>query len=129
MWSYMSAGFTNRLTHITHGNIHRKGYHLASWNCGRGLLLSTEAESSKFTDLKLYIEKYEPHLFAVIESDIHGSGTTAANRVTTFSTQEIKDCLSIDGYNLEMPNSWDKYDQARIIVYTSDKINVKKKKC
>ena len=47
-WSY--AVSVNRLAHITHGN-NKTGYRITSWNCGRALLLRTEAVS--YTHLTL----------------------------------------------------------------------------
>ena len=125
-WSYISAPDPNQLSHSIYGN-KQTGYRLVSWNCGRALLLGTEAESTKLTDIKQFIEKHEPHLFAVIECDLHGPNTTARNRVTTFSTQEVKDKLHIDGYSIELPDSWEEHHQARILVFISDKIKAKKK--
>ena len=69
------ASSVNKQLHTQHGNIRRIGYRVVSWNCGRGLLLGTEAESPKFVDIKCYIEKHDPHLFSVIECDLHGPET------------------------------------------------------
>ena len=76
-------------------------------------------------DIKLYIQKNKPHMFAVIESDLHGPNTTATHRITTFTKQEIMNRLSIDGYNIEFPMSWESFSQARIIVFVSEKIRAK----
>ena len=84
------------LTTKLNGN-KQTGYKLVSWNCGRGLLLGTEVDSTKFIDIKLFIQKYKPHLFAVIESDLHGPNTAAVNRRTKFTTNEIKEKLFIEG--------------------------------
>ena len=118
-WSYTVG--VNVLSHMTHGNRGRLGYNIAAWNCGRGLLTASPEESIKFVEIKEFIQNNNPHLLAIIESDLHGPNTSA-NRVTTFSTEEIKEKLNIDGYSIELPESWSKYHQARILVYVSDKI-------
>ena len=86
-WSYVTDG-VNQFLHSTTGN-KQTGYKLVSWNCGRGLLSGTEHDSDKFLDIKLFIQSHSPHLLAIIESDLHGPNTTAANRRTVFSTEEI----------------------------------------
>ena len=124
-WSYVT-GCTNQLLHTISGN-KQTGYKLVSWNCGRRLLGGTEQDSDKFLDIKMFIQSYSPHLLAIIESDLHGPNTTATNRRTVFSTQEIRDKLNIEGYNIEFPSSWVAHDQARLIVFVSDKIKAKRR--
>ena len=61
-----------------------------------------ESESDKLVDIKLFIEKHNPHLMAVIEADIHGPGSrTLRNKY--YTTDEIRDKLHIDGYKIELP--------------------------
>ena len=80
----------------------------------------------KYVEIKEYIQNNNPHLLAIIESDLHGPDTTA-NRTTTFSTEEIKEKLHIDGYTIELPDSWTTHHQARIMVYVSDNIRAKRR--
>ena len=122
-WSYCCS--TNHLEHSLNGN-RKTGYKIASWNCNRGLIINNvESESDKLVDIKLFIEKHKPHLMAVIEADIHGPGSrTLRNKY--YTTDEIHDKLHIDGYKIELPNTWTKHNQARIIVYISDELNAKK---
>ena len=83
-------------------------------------------DSIKYIEIKDYVENNNPHLLAIIESDLHGPNTNA-NRTTTFSTEEVKEKLHLDGYTIELPESWNEYHQARIIVYVSDKIRAKRR--
>ena len=76
-----------------------------------GTPFRTEGQSSKLTDIKQYVEKYDPHLLCIIECDLHGPNTAAANRVTTFSTEEINEKLGIDGYSILLPASWEEHHQ------------------
>ena len=122
-WSYCCS--LNKLEHSLHGN-RNIGYKIASWNCNRGLISNNiETESDKLVDIKLFIEKHKPHLMAVIESDIHGP-RSRTRRQNYFTSDEIHDKLHIDGYRIELPNTWKKHDQARIIVYINDQIRAKK---
>ena len=73
-------------------------------------------DTLKFTDVKLFIAKHQPHAFGIIESDIH-SPLSRSQRQCTFSTEEVLDKLKIDGYNLELPETWQHFGQARILVY------------
>ena len=44
------------------------------------------------------------------------------NRTTRFSTEEIIKKLSIDGYRIEFPASWEKHGVARVLVFVSDEV-------
>ena len=100
-WSY-STSDTNKLSHALIGN-RNTSYNIVSWNCGRALLGNADTDSQKFIDIKLFIQEKCPHLLAVIEADLHGENTTAPNRRTTFSTEEIREKLQIDGYSSFRP--------------------------
>ena len=101
-WSYCCS--SNHLEHSLNGN-RKTGYKIASWNCNRGLIINNmESESDKLVDIKLFIE-----------ADIHGPGSrTLRNKY--YTTDEIRDKLHIDGYKIELPNTWTKHNQARIRV-------------
>ena len=97
------------------------GYKLALWNCGRGLL----PRSSKFKEIEQYVAKYKPHTFGVIEADIHGLGSHQ-NRTKKYSTQEVKEALKLEGYDTELPTSWETHGQARLVVYVSKEVKYKR---
>ena len=124
-WSYLGLS-NNKLQCLINDNRRALGYKLAVWNCGRGLL-SGDSVSSKFQDIKLYIQSKTPHVFGVIETDIH-SPLSSANRTNKFTTSEVKSNLDIPGYSLLFPPTWEAYGQARILVYVSNDIKYKVKR-
>ena len=88
------------------------------WNCGRGLV--QEGNSNKFNEVKHFLQSKKPHCLGVIESDLFGH-QSQTNRVK-YTTAELKEILRVDGYNIEFPNSWENYGQARLICYVSEEI-------
>ena len=111
----------NKLCKIIHGNRRSLGYKLALWNCGRGLL----PRSCKVKEIEHFIVKHKPHTFGIIEADIHGLGSNQ-NRAKKYSTQEVMEALKIDGYDIELPTSWQSHGQARLVVYVSKEVNYKR---
>ena len=112
--------------HSINGN-RRLGYKIASWNCNRGLLKANNdvIDSEKLVDVKLFIQEHKPHIFCVIESDLHGPNSRTYRR-NILTTETILDQLKIEGYSLHLPETWYKYDQARLVVYVNDDIKYKK---
>ena len=122
-WSYCCS--INQLEHSLNGN-RKIGYKIASWNCNRGLIINNvESESDKLVDVKVFMEKHKPHLMAIIETDLHGPGSRT-HRNKYYTTDEIHDKLHIDGYRIELPNTWTNHNQARLIVYVNDQLKAKK---
>ena len=113
-WPYCLS--SSALCRALFGNRRRLSYKFALWNCRKGLLSNQDFDTLKFTDVKLFIAKHQPHAFGIIESDIH-SPLSRSQRQCTFSTEEVLDKLKIDGYNLELPETWQHFGQARILVY------------
>ena len=112
------------MEHSLNGN-RKIGYKIASWNCNRGLIINNvESESDKLVDVKVFMEKHKPHLMAIIETDLHGPGSRT-HRSKYYTTDEIHDKL-IDGYRIELPNTWTNHNQARLIVYVNDQLKAKK---
>ena len=109
--------------HALFGN-KKLGYRVAAWNCRRGLLNSNGSQSSKITDIKLYLQKHQLHMFGIIEADLHGPNSRIV-RKNPLSTQDVHDKLHIDGYFILLPQSWYKYGQARVIVYIKEGIKPK----
>ena len=108
-WSYSSIS-SNKLAQIINGN-RRMGYNLAMWNCRRGLLNSDNNASSKMTKVTDFISKYKIHMLCLIESDLH-SAVSRYRRTQPLTKKSILDKLSIPGYNIYLPATWDKHGQA-----------------
>ena len=105
---------TNSLCRSLFGNKRRLGYTFALWNCRKGLLSDDNFDSSKLTDVKHFIQKHSPHGLGIIESDIH-SKNSRLQRKCIFNTSEVKTKLMIEGYKLELPDTWTCHGQARVI--------------
>ena len=58
----------NKMVKIINGNKHQKGYKLALWNCGRGLLQCDGL--GKLAEVKQFIESKRPHCFGIVEADL-----------------------------------------------------------
>ena len=68
------------------------------------------------------IQREKPHILGVIETDIYGLNSENQNRTTRFTTEEVLEKLSIDGYSIELPASWTEHGIARVLVYVSDEV-------
>ena len=123
-WSYATS--ISALCHALNGNKRRLGYNLAVWNCRKGLIGKSESESMKLMEIKQFIQKHHPHTLGIIECDIY-SAQCQVQRKTTFTTDEVISRLNIEGYNIELPDTWYNYGLARILVYVKDDINYKRK--
>ena len=74
----------------------------------------------------MFIQKHNPHVLGIIESNIHSSHSRVQRR-TTFNTNVLKSKLYVEGYNIELPDTWSECGQARILVYVREDINYKRK--
>ena len=110
----------NSLCRSLFGNKRRLGYTFALWNCRKGLLSDGDFDSTKLTDVKHFIQKHSPHSLGIVESDIH-SKNSRLQRKSNFNISEVKTKLEIDGYKLELPDTWACHGQARVILYTEDR--------
>ena len=119
-WSHHSTS-NNKLCHSLSGNRGAKGYKLAVWNCNRGLLCQNGEVQPKLVDVKRYIEKHSPHCLGIIETDIHGP-RSRVHRRNNLTTEELREKLEIPGYSFFLPETWQHYDQARLVVYVSDQV-------
>ena len=124
-WSYSNMN-SSSTTHAINGNRRRVGYRLSFWNCRKKLLNHHSNETSKFVDVKCFIQKHKPHVFGLIESDLH-SPLSNCIRKNKFSTEEVIDKLKIDGYSLVFPDTWNHFGQARIVAYVSDDLIFRQK--
>ena len=114
----------NKLQKIINGNRRAIGYKLAVWNCGRGLV--QDGFSNKLSEIKQFIGSKKPHCFAIIESDFY-SHISPINRFRKYTTDEIREKLKIDGYSIELPQTWATHGQARLICYVSNDIKYSRK--
>ena len=112
----------NKLQHIISGNRRRLGYKLALWNCGRGLI-NSDGGTSKFQDVKLFIQNKKPHTLGLIETDIFSPKHTSNHK--KFTTAEVESMLKIEGYSLEFPPTWNTHGIARILVFVSNDLKCK----
>ena len=115
----------NSLNHALYGNRKRPGYKLAFWNCRKGLISGNHCDSAKMVDIKRFVSKHQPHVFGIIESDLH-SINSRFNRRLVVSKSKIDEKLNIEGYNIELPSTWEQHGQARVLVYVSKDIHYKR---
>ena len=115
-WSYASD--SNQLAHSISGN-RRLGYKISFWNCRCKLINQSGSDTNKLVDIKKFIERNKPLVFGIIESDLY-SPASIRNRCLKLSTSDLKEKLKIEGYNIELPDTWTLHGQARVIVYVSE---------
>ena len=118
-WSYVIE--SNHLQHSINGN-GRTAYNIMSWNCHKGIIQDKEEDTITFIDVKTLIQNHRPHILGIIECDIYGHNSDNNNRKTRFSTSEVHRKLHIDGYSIELPDSWAAHGVARVVVYVSDQV-------
>ena len=64
--------------------IEKNGYHVAVWNCRRGLIDKDGNPTSKFTDIQLCIQKHNLDAFGIIESDLYGLSSNNIRRTKKY---------------------------------------------
>ena len=60
----------NKYMKMFNGN-KKSGLRIAMWNCRRGLVDHANRPTDKYTELLNFIQAKSPHLFCIIESDLH----------------------------------------------------------
>ena len=120
-WSYCCV--SNALVHSLNGN-RRFAYRIGCWNCRKKLISSNSFDTNKLTDIKAYFARNDPHVFAIIESDLFGVNS-ACNRNQKFTTEEVHSKLQIEGFHIVLPKSGECHGLARIIVYVKDEVKAK----
>ena len=78
-------------------------------------------------DIKLYIQKHQLDVFGIFESDLHGPNSRY-RRAKPLTESKLREILHIEGYRIILPNSWLMYDQARIIVYVREELQIKERR-
>ena len=120
-WSYSMS--TNKLNHILYGNRRNIGYKYFTWNCDRGLI-----GQNKIEDLRVFAAKHKPHFISINEIDLRrNESNRIENRTNELSTEQVLDKLKIEGYRIILPQSCEKHNKARIIVFADEEMNVKMK--
>ena len=99
------------------------GYTYLAWNCDKGFLAQR-----KLDDIKIAAEKYTPHVIGVSEVNFKRNELNKDdNSNISLSTEQLQRRLEIPEYRLILPDSWEKYNIARVIVYVKDDLKVKVK--
>ena len=124
-WSY-SVSSNNSLCHSLVGNRTRLGYKLAFWNCRKGLIDNLNHDTDKVIDIKRFINKHRPHVFGIIESNLH-SANSRVQRRTVVTKEQIEEKLDREGYKIELPDTWAHHGQARVLVYVSKDLQYSRK--
>ena len=62
----------------------------------------------------------------MIEADLHGV-TSRFRRLKPLTGREIEKNLKIENYKIILPQSWQHYGKARVLLYVKDDINLKVK--
>ena len=78
-WSYAISNI-NSLRHSLYGNRNRLGYKLAFWNCRKGLINKSGCSTTKVIDVQRFVEKNKPHVFGIIETDLHSPSSRLVRR-------------------------------------------------
>ena len=107
------------------GNRNR-GYNLGIWNCRRGLTDGNSEPSHKMSEVKAFLQKKNLHMLCLIEADVH-SAISRIRRRSPLTTKDITNKLDIPGYKIFLPSTWQKYGQARILVYAREELNIKER--
>ena len=115
------ANETNQLCHSLNGNRRNIGYNYLAWNCDKGFLAQ-----KKIDDVKIAAEKHHAHVIGVSEVNFkRDEYNSDENSNTKLSTEQLTKKLYIPEYKLILPDSWERYGVARVIVYVKDDLKVK----
>ena len=112
----------NRKIHSLYGNRPgRIGLSVASWNCRKGLLDKNNHPTDKIHAIATFLKDEKIDILSVSEAGIHG-GRSRTLRAYPATTTIINNALRIPGYTIILPDSWTKYETARIYLYIKDGI-------
>ena len=78
------------------------------------------------TEIKHFIQDKKPQVLGIIESELFKT-TSTANRAAKYTTEDVIDKLSIEGYKLILPASWEQHGIEQIIMYVSEDLKYKTK--
>ena len=122
-WRRATGQTPNKAAHIKYGNRNGKfGCTLSSWNCRMGLLDEQNQPTPKVEDIQTFLEHHGVDVFALIEPELHGPHSRTFRR-NPLSEQNLRQALSIPGYDILLPDTWYRKEQARIILLVSNSIS------
>ena len=103
-----------------------KGYNLGMWNCRKGLIDGNYEITSKFEEVKQFLQKRRLHMLCLIETDLHSS-MSRHRRTVTLTRNDICTIFSIPGYKIYLPETWKLHGQSRMLVYAKEELKVSEK--
>ena len=83
-----------------------------------GLLDEQNRATPKVGEIQTFLENHGENDHALIEPELHGPHSRTFRR-NPVSEQNLKQALSIPGYDILLPDTWYKKEQARIILLVS----------
>ena len=118
---WVSSKARNKLCHSLEGNRRNYGYKYFAWNCDRGFL-----SENKLADLKCFAYRSKIQIIGVSEIDLVRDENNKNEKSTNnLSTEQVHRIFKINGYSIILPESWNTFGKARILLYVHDELNVK----
>ena len=118
---WLTSKEINKLVHTLNGNRRNPGYKYFAWNCDRGYL-----KENKLEDVKNYASRHKPNLMSISEVNLkRNENNQNENSLNEFSTEQLMKTFQIPGYDIILPESWNVFSKARILVYVNSELNVK----
>ena len=105
-----------------HHEIRHKVLNMGHWNCRMGLLGAEGLATDKLEEVANFIHQHNQHILGVSETALHGQASRI-RRLFPTSRSAIKHHLAIPGFNIILPETWKRHDQARVIIYVKESIN------
>ena len=123
----INTTYNHHQNHNKNTNTKDKYITYATWNCRRGILTADNQPTEKLIEVEDYMKSNKIDVLVMNEADLHGDKSRIM-RSNPVNENVIKYNLNIEDYNLWMPNQWEKYEQARTIIYTRNHLIVNKVK-
>ena len=113
----------NTICHLLFGNRRNVGYTYLAWNCDKGFFAQ-----KKLDDIKIAAGRHNPEVIGVSEVNFKRNESNNNDESNIcFSTEQLMKRLEIPEYKVILPDSWEKHNVARVIVYVKDDLKVKVK--
>ena len=111
----------NTICHLIFGNRRNVGYTYLAWNCDKGYFAQ-----KKLDDIKIAVGQHNPEIIGVSEVNFKRNESNKNNESNIcFSTEQLLKRLEIPEYKVIIPDSWERHNVARVIVYVKDDLTVK----
>ena len=124
--TFCSTMVTNKMAHIVNGNTRTKfGVKIGFWNINRGLLDGKSRATDKFSEIHNFVTNNKIHIMGVCETGLHGP-RSRVHRATPVTDLTLSTELNIIGYDILLPETWRRHDTARLAVYSSQELTVKR---